>query len=288
MATTSKTETLPAGLAAETAAFYREAMATLEAAGVPFLVGGAYAYARYTGIVRHTKDFDVFLRPRDFDRALDALARKGWKTERTSPHWLGKAFQGDDFVDLIFSSGNGVAQVDDLWFEQAVEETILDRPAWLVPAEEMIWSKAFIMERERFDGADIAHLLHSRAGDLDWDRLLCRFEPHGGWRVLLAHLVLFGYIYPGTAQLIPGRLLTALAGRLTGDGGENAESHADERFCRGPILSRSQYLVDVVQWGYEDARLRPQGGMSSKEIAHWTTAAEKDGDTSQLAAIEGE
>ena len=40
----------------------------------PFLVGGAYAFARYTGIERHTKDFDVFVRPRDFDRALDAFA----------------------------------------------------------------------------------------------------------------------------------------------------------------------------------------------------------------------
>ncbi len=291
MATTSETETLPAGLAAETADFYREAMATLEAAGVPFLVGGAYAYARYTGIVRHTKDFDVFLRLRDFDRALDALTCRGWRPERTSPHWLGKAYQGDDFVDLIFSSGNGVAQVDDVWFEHAVEETVLDRPARLVPAEEMIWSKAFIMERERFDGADIAHLLHARAADLNWDRLLRRFEPHDGWRVLLAHLILFGYIYPGAAQLIPGSVLATLAGRLTGDGGNAtgaAGPVADERICRGPILSRSQYLVDIVQWGYEDARLRPEGSMSPKDVAHWTSAAEQDGDTSQLAAIEGE
>ncbi|HSS49906.1 MAG TPA: nucleotidyltransferase family protein, partial [Thermoanaerobaculia bacterium] len=253
-ATTSEIDTLPAGLAPETADFYRAAMAALEAAGVPVLVGGAYAYARYTGIVRHTKDFDVFIRPGDFDRALDVLARKGWKTDRTFPHWLGKAWHGDDFVDLIFSSGNGVAQVDDLWFEHAVEETVLDRPARLVPAEEMIWSKAFIMERERFDGADVAHVLHSRAVDLDWDRLLRRFEPRGGWRVLLAHLVLFGYIYPGDAQLIPGRVLSALAGRLSGD----AANPEDERVCRGPILSRSQYLVDVLQWGYEDARLRPE------------------------------
>lgn len=283
-ATTSEIDTLPAGLAPATADFYREAMATLEAAGVPVLVGGAYAYARYTGIVRHTKDFDVFIRPRDFDRALDAMAGKGWKTDRTFPHWLGKAYHGDDFVDLIFSSGNGVAQVDDLWFEHAVEETVLDRPARLVPAEEMIWSKAFIMERERFDGADVAHVLHSRAGDLDWDRLLRRFEPHGGWRVLLAHLVLFGYIYPGDAQLIPGRVVATLAGRLSDD----ARSTEDERSCRGPILSRSQYLVDVLQWGYEDARLRPEGNMSPEDVARWTVAAEKDGDTSQLAAIEGE
>ena len=284
MATTSEIEPLPPGLAPETADFYRQAMATLEAARVPILVGGAYAYARYTGIVRHTKDFDVFLRPRDFDRALDALASQGWRTERTFSHWLGKAYHGDDFVDLIFSSGNGVAQVDDLWFEHAVEETVLDRPARLVPAEEMIWSKAYIMERERFDGADVAHVLHCRAADLDWDRLLRRFEPHGGWRVLFAHLVLFGYIYPGDARLIPGRVLAALAARLSGD----APRDADERICRGPILSRSQYLVDVLQWGYEDARLPPEGSMSPEEVARWTIAAEQDGDASQLAAIEGD
>ncbi len=287
MATTSEIDTMPAGLSAETADFYRDALATLEAAGVPVLVGGAYAYARYTGIVRHTKDFDVFIKPGDFDRALGAMAGKGWKTDRTFPHWLGKAFHGDDFVDLIFSSGNGVAKVDDLWFEHAVDETVLGRPARLVPAEEMIWSKAFIMERERFDGADVAHVIHARAADLDWDRLLRRFEPHGGWRVLLAHLVLFGYIYPGDAQLIPSRVMSALAGRLSGDA-SNAEEEEDERVCRGPILSRSQFLVDTLQWGYVDARLRPEGTMSPEDVKRWTLAAEKDGDTSQLAAIEGE
>ena len=272
----------PPSLAPETADFYREALAALDEAGVPVLVGGAYAYARYTGIVRHTKDFDVFVQPRDFDRALDAFARKGWKTERTFAHWLGKGFKGDDFVDVIFSSGNGIARVDDLWFQHAVEDTVLDRPVKLVPAEEMIWSKSLIMERERFDGADVAHVLLRRGADLDWDRLLRRFEPHGGWRVLLAHLVLFGYVYPGDARLIPNRVLETLTGRLLKSDVE------DDRLCRGTILSRSQYLVDVLQWGYEDARLRPEGAMSPEEVQRWTLAAEKDGDLSQLAAIEEE
>jgi len=40
MATTSEAHTQPAGLSQETADFYREAMATLEAADVPVLVGG--------------------------------------------------------------------------------------------------------------------------------------------------------------------------------------------------------------------------------------------------------
>ena len=49
-------------LDAETARFYCRAMAAMEGAGVPYLVGGAYAFERYTGIARHTKDFDVFVR----------------------------------------------------------------------------------------------------------------------------------------------------------------------------------------------------------------------------------
>ncbi len=61
----------------------------------------------------------------------------------------------------------------------------------------MIWSKAFIMERERYDGADIAHLILACGRDLDWRRLLGRFGRR--WRVLLSHLVLFGFVYPGGA-----------------------------------------------------------------------------------------
>src|SRR4029077_15842040 len=255
-------------LGSETKAFYREAMQAFDEAQLPFLVGGAYAYARYTGIERHTKDFDVFVRPEDFDRALDVFARKGWKTDRTFAHWLGKGYHGEDFVDVIFSSGNGVARVDEQWFEHAVEEEVLGYATRLIPAEEMIWSKSFIMERERFDGADVAHVLHARARDLDWDRLLRRFEPNGGWRVLLAHLVLFGYISAGDAALLPNRVIDTLNDRLrhaTGHPRTPRRRHRpahpppepSPRLCRGTILSRSQSLIDPHLWGYEDARLRP-------------------------------
>jgi hypothetical protein len=288
MATTTTTQqdqpAQPSELAPETIEFYRAAMDALDEAGVPFLVGGAYAYARYTGIVRHTKDFDVFVQPGDFDRALEAFARKGWQTEKTFSHWLGKGYQGEDFVDVIFSSGNGVARVDKEWFDRAEDEKVLGRPVRLVPAEEMIWSKSFIMERERFDGADVAHVFHSRSGELDWDRLLRRFDKDGGWRVLLAHVTLFGYIYPGEAHRIPNRVVESLAERLLRET-RNPASDEKAKLCRGTILSRSQYLVDTVLWGYEDARIEPEGSMSAEQVAAWTTAAEKDGDTTQLQML---
>src|ERR1041385_1607980 len=104
--------------------FYRDALQILKDGEVPALVGGAYAFARYTGIERHTKDFDVFIRRNDFQKAARAFRKAGYEADLTFPHWLGKAFQGDDFVDLIFSAGNGVAAVDDTWFEHAVAEQV--------------------------------------------------------------------------------------------------------------------------------------------------------------------
>ncbi|MBI1734627.1 MAG: hypothetical protein HYR51_05575 [Candidatus Rokubacteria bacterium] len=253
-----------------TAEFYRCALRTLVDNEVPFLVGGAYSLERYTGIARHTKDFDIFVRQRDCHRALRTLRIIGCTTDVTFTHWLGKAFRGDDFIDVIFSSGNGIAEVDDLWFEHAVDETVLDVPVQLCPPEETIWSKAFIMERERYDGADVAHLMRAVGRRLDWRRLLSRFD--GYWRVLLAHLTLFGFIYPTDRTSIPAWVVRELASRL-----EHEAETSDEgpRVCRGTILSRGQYLVDVDQWGYRDGRLF-DGRMSRREVAHWTAAIDGD------------
>ena len=142
----------------------------LSDAGVPFLVGGSHAFLEYTGIVRTTKDFDLFLRKADMERAMEALRAAGYRAELTFPHWLGKAWQHDDFVDLVFSSGNGLAVVDDGWFDHAVETQVLGMPVKIVPCEEFVWQKSFVMERERFDGADIMHVLRARGAQLDWAR----------------------------------------------------------------------------------------------------------------------
>src|SRR5262245_25321496 len=250
-------------------AFYVASLTALTESGIPFLVGGAYALEHYTGISRDTKDLDVFVHPRDVEPALRVLAAAGYRTELTFPHWLGKALMGDQVLDVIFASGNGVAEVDDEWFQYSIEGTVLGIPVRLCPAEEMIWSKGFIMERERYDGADIAHLLRARADQLAWRRLLRRFGPH--WRVLLGHLVLFGFIYPCERDRIPRRVMDALLQRL---GKDLAQPASSEPVCGGTPLSRAQYLVDVDTWGYRDARLEPPATMSAEAVAEWTAAIE--------------
>ena len=81
-------------------------------------------------------------------------------------------------VDCIFASANDACQVDAEWFAQAPEAIALEMPVRLIPGEAMIWQKSFIMEQERYDGADVLHLAHDCSPSLDWQRLLKQFGDY--------------------------------------------------------------------------------------------------------------
>ena len=258
----------PAADAEETPAVaaYQHAVRVLLAAEVPFLAAGTYALAHYTDIPCETVDLDLFLRPEDVEEALDRLAEVGFETERPFPHWLAKAHLNGETVDLIYRSGNGLSEVADDWFERAPEARLLGETVRLCPAEEVLWTKAFIMERERYDGADVAHLILRYGTSLDWGRLVRLFmpDPH----VLLSHLLLFQYSYPNEPGAVPPWIVPLLLKLI--------ERHPapEGRVCRGTLLSRAQYLVDIEEWGYEDVRQRPRVHMTAEEIETWTQAIE--------------
>jgi hypothetical protein len=249
--------------------FYRASMLVLEKAAIPFLVGGAYAFGVYTGISRDTKDFDLFVQPKDVEAAVAVLETAGYGGERTFPQWLAKVKCGDDVIDFIYRAGNGLCEVDSTWFARARPGELLGLPVKLCAPEEILWMKAYVMERERFDGADIAHLIECCAEQIDWEHLLRRFGPD--WRVLLSHLILFGFIYPSERKSIPDSILDRLIERL------RKESSEAERICRGTLLSRQQYLRDVEERGYHDARLDDRTRMNANDIAQWTDAIARDG-----------
>jgi hypothetical protein len=220
----------------ETLAFYSRTLRLLNEEGIPYLVGGAYAFFFYTGIERHTKDLDIFIRKEHVGQALETMKKAGYQTEITFPHWLGKAFYCGDFIDFIYSSGNGLSPVDDGWFESSVAGEVLGVEVRLSPLEEMIWTKSMIMERERFDGADVAHILRNCADRIDWRRLINRFGSE--WQVLLAHLILFEFIYPSERAKIPAEVMRELLARH-----ESERSSVSEKVCRGTLLSRAQYII---------------------------------------------
>jgi putative nucleotidyltransferase-like protein len=247
---------------------YRSVLWHLREAGIPYLVGGTYALEHHAGLVRDTKDLDLFVRRADWSRVEETLAPHGVRCELVFTHWLGKARTDHHFIDLIFSGGNGLVDVDDDWLRHGVPSVILEVPVHLVAAEEMIWSKAFVMERERFDGADITHILRQSGTTIDWVRLIQRFDPHAA--LLLSHLILFQFAYPAHKSNVPDWVLDELWQR------SRRVDALPERLCRGTLISREQYLPDVEQWGYLDAREMPHGRMTRQQIQDWTAAISKD------------
>lgn len=270
MTTTSVAPSLEEEVAPATAAFYRRALQCLVDAQVPFLVGGAFAHACFTGIRRSTKDLDLFIRRCDWDRVVALAQQEGWRPQMPYPHWLGKVYDRDgiDFIDLIFNSGNGLTPVDDRWFRDNAEAVVLGVPVKLANIEDSLLSKAFIMERERYDGADVAHLLQANAEHIDWKGLVERFDAN--WRVLLAHLTLFGFIYPGERHRVPHWVMERLVSRLGAEMRQRAPE--DPRVCAGTLLSREQYLYDVEQLGYVDGRLTSASTMTPADVDHWTAS----------------
>lgn len=232
-------------------AFYLDALQALDQQGVQYLVGGGYAMTFHTGITRPTKDLDIFCRKPDSERALDVLDRRGYRTERTWPHFLVKALHEEAFIDILHNSGNGLCPVDEEWFAHAVWGTVLGRNVRVCPAEEVLWTKAFVQSRDRFDGADIAHLILACGQDFDWPRLMKRFRSHE--RVLLIHLLMFGYTFPSEQERIPPRVIEELYGRV------GSEEALELPVCRGPLLSPTDYQVDLQQRGFiaPDQERRP-------------------------------
>jgi hypothetical protein len=222
--------------------FCHDILRLLANGGIEFLVGGYDALRRHTGINRETKDFDLIVRPSDVGLVLQLCRGAGYGAELTFRHWLAKIHHENWFIDLIFNSSNGLCAVDDKWFSRALESIILDRAVRIVPPEELIWQKAYIMERERFDGADVAHLLLKCGARMDWDQLLDRFGAD--WRILLSHLLLFGFIYPSRRDLVPQNVMDKLLRRLHSE--RQSDSPGPE-VCNGTFLSRNQYTSDIAQ-----------------------------------------
>ncbi|HEY2585097.1 MAG TPA: nucleotidyltransferase family protein [Tepidisphaeraceae bacterium] len=257
-----------------TCQFYLRTLEILDAAQIPYCVAGAYALAAYTRIVRHTKDLDVFLRRKDLARARRAFEAAGFRTEATHPHWLAKVFAddaaADAFVDLIFRAASGIWEVDDEWVNHTELGPVVGRTAPLIPPEELIWSKAMVMERNRFDGADIAHVIQARGKQFDWERLLRRARGHEG--ILLGHLAFYQYIYPCDAKNLPDRVMQELFRRMREARAHPPQSADGGLVCRGTVVSWDQYLFDINEHGMLDGRLAPWGNLTPDEIEQWTEA----------------
>ena len=184
---------------------YQRVMQEARSMGVTFAFGGAFATAVYTGELRNTKDFDFYVLPSERDAMIDATRRAGLTDHfERLPYdrsWIYRASEGDVLVDVIWAMANQRAEVDASWLSRGPLVEIRGERIRALPIEELIWSKLYVLQRERTDWGDVLNLIAAQAVSIDWDQLLSQLGDDTP--LLAAALGVFAWLTPSRAQAIP-------------------------------------------------------------------------------------
>jgi len=241
-----ETSSKPVLLPTEQVALFHEVLAVLENSGIALAIAGAFALNQHTGISRDTKDLDVFLTSENAVIALKRLTDDGFECEVCDPVWLFKVHRDGFYVDLITGMSNAAIVVEDSWIRRALPGVICGVPTRVLGAEELVASKLFVTRRERFDGADIAHVIYATKGRLDWSRILQLTGEH--WEILFWTLVLFRYVYPAQTDYVPRDVWHDLTRRF-----EQAIARPDPKArFRGSLIDERMFAVDLREWGLDN------------------------------------
>lgn len=143
----------------------------IEESGIRYVFIGGIASSGL-GRPRSTHDIDLFVRPEDAEIAMRALAKHGFKTERTDPSWLYKGFKENILVDIIFRS-KGEIYFDQEMYQKMTVAEFHGKRLRLVGPEDLLIIKA-VAHSELTPGHwhdAIGILTHA---NLDWEYLLKR------------------------------------------------------------------------------------------------------------------
>lgn len=147
---------------------------------IPYVFGGGLA-AKCYGRERRTKDVDIFVRPEQAERLLNALEEVGFKTEKTDPKWLYKAQKDNVPIDIIFKSAGNI-YLDDETFRRATPIEFMGKTIPILPVEDLMVMKSLATEEfgphHWFDALGVI-----KSGKIDWEYLKRRAK-HGPRRVL--------------------------------------------------------------------------------------------------------
>lgn len=237
------TSSMPTEIPEQQATLFREVLLALEEKNFPYAVSGAFAMRQHTGICRFTKDLDLFMTACTSREVLPYFEESGFVCEVRDPVWLSKVHKGEFFVDLITGMSNGVVVVDDSWIKRATPAMIHGVETRVLAPEELVASKIFVAKRERFDGADIAHIIYGTYTTFDWDRELQLVGEH--WEMLLWSLLLFRYVYPAQTHYVPASVWSRLLQKIQT---EIAAPDPQAKF-RGSLVDENMFAIDINEWG---------------------------------------
>lgn len=179
--------------------------AALERAGVPFLIHGAMAMATYTGRWRNTKDLDFVVHPRQRETAIDAIVRAGFDDyhshEAYDRSWIFRGVREGVILDLIWDLPNHRVAIDEEWYRRGVPITLGGDAYVVVPPEELVRVKLYVLQRERCDWVDVLNIMAGAVGRIDWGWLVARMGRDAP--LLQGALAVFCWLSPGRARALP-------------------------------------------------------------------------------------
>ena len=172
---------------------------------VPFALGGGLALGYYTGHLRRSKDLDIYIRPEDREtmvRIMTGCKLKDFHPVQSyDPAWIYRGHRGDVIVDAIWAMANKRTVVDDRWIDSGPLIQLCGQSFRVIPAEELIWSKLYVLQRDRCDWPDIFNLVYATGPHLDWEHLFARVAED---RPLLKGILsIFSWLCPGRALALP-------------------------------------------------------------------------------------
>lgn len=225
-------------------AVYKKVIDRLNEKGIDFSVGGGFARAIYSHYWRNTKDLDIYIRPSDRDRTVEALTSVGladyFDVEGYDRGWIYRSHQDGTIVDTIWSMANYRAEVDERWVTGGPMIVIRGELLRVVPVEEMIWAKLYIIQRPRCDWPDIINMLYGAAGRINWSHLAGRLGPD--LPLLAGVLSTFGWVCPGRAASLPPEVWDLLHLPVPAPGPEYDRQRAD-------IIDSRPWLVPAFSEG---------------------------------------
>jgi predicted nucleotidyltransferase len=153
----------------------KRAGGVLNEADIPFVLGGGLAcWARGGPKTEH--DVDFLLKPEDAERASQALADAGMRTEKPPEGWLLKAYDDERgvMIDLIFHPRGG--EIDDEVFAQADDLEVYAMRMKVVRVEDVLVQKLLALSEQDPDYSSVLELARSLREQVDWDEVRRRTE----------------------------------------------------------------------------------------------------------------
>ncbi len=144
----------------------KRASAVLRDAGIEFMLGGGLAvWARGGPPTDH--DVDLYVRPEDADRALDALIAAGFRGERPPEDWLYKAWDDDgSLVDVIFRPAGG--EIDDAHFARATDAEVSAQTVRIASIDDVLVTKLLAITEQEPDYRPILEVARALREQVDW------------------------------------------------------------------------------------------------------------------------